>query len=329
MAGTRRPGEFEAIARWLAPLARHAPESLGLLDDAAVLSPTPGRALVLTVDTIVGGVHFLADDPPGDIARKLLRVNLSDLAAMAAEPRWCLLAMSLGEAQDETWLEAFAEGLGADLESFGVALIGGDTTATPGPLTLSLTALGEVEEGGAVLRSTAAAGQDIWVTGTLGDAALALALMQGRAGGLKPEDFPYLRDRYRVPQPRTALGPRLAGIATAMLDVSDGLAADLGHICAASRIGADVAFESLPLSDEARRVLDACPDMASSVAAGGDDYELLFTAAPGDAARREALGAETGVPVARIGATRAGEGVAVRDPSGSLMALDVGGWRHF
>ena len=329
MAGTRRPGEFEAIARWLAPLAAKAPGALGLVDDAAVLLPRPGQELVLTLDTMVSGVHFLADDPPDLVARKLVRVNLSDLAAMGAEPAGCLLALTLTEAEDAAWLEAFAAGLGADLEEFGLALLGGDTAATPGALTLSLTALGWVPEGTAIRRSTAGAGEDIWVTGTLGDAALALALIEGRSAGRAIGEFPFLRERYRLPRPRTTVGPRLRGIATAMIDVSDGLAADLGHICETSGLAAAVAFVALPLSGEARALLDADAALAHAVAAGGDDYELLFTAKPDDAARIAAVAEETGVPIARIGAMRAGSGAEIRGLDGRPMTLEATGWRHF
>jgi thiamine-monophosphate kinase len=329
VARTRRPGEFEAIARWLAPLARRAPEALGLLDDAAVLSPAPGRDIVLTMDSMVSGVHFVADDPPDLIARKLLRVNLSDLAAMGAEPVGCLLALTLSEAEDADWLETFASGLGADLETFGLDLLGGDTTSTPGALTLSLTALGAVPAGAAVRRSTAGPGQDIWVTGTLGDAALALALMQGRGARRGIAEFPFLHERYRLPRPRTVVGPRLRGIATAMIDVSDGLCADLGHICETSGIAASVDFTALPLSREARALLDADPSLAAVVASGGDDYELLFTARPEDTSRIATIAGESGLQISRIGVTRRGEGVALRDVDGKPMALETPGWRHF
>jgi thiamine-monophosphate kinase len=329
MAETGRPGEFEAIARFFAPLAGRAQGALGLKDDAALLVPTPGCETVATVDAMVEGVHFVADDPPGDIARKLLRVNLSDLAAKGATPRWCLLTLSLGARHDTAWLEGFAAGLAADLAAYGIDLMGGDTTSTPGPLTLTLTALGELPAGTAVLRSGAAAGQDIWVTGTLGDAALALALMQGRAGGAALSDYPFLHERYRLPRPRTALGLHLRGVAAAMMDVSDGLAADLGHICDTSSVGAEVRFADLPLSDEAARLLAACPALAPSVAAGGDDYELLFTADPVRAAEIRALAADAATPVHPVGRIMPGAGVRVLDAGGAEMALDGGGWRHF
>jgi thiamine-monophosphate kinase len=324
-----RPGEFEAIARWFAPLAEREPGALGLTDDAAVLAPAPGNAFVLTVDMLVAGVHFLPDDPPDLVARKLLRVNLSDLAAMGAVPRAYFLAVALPRDVDAAWFDAFAAGLAADQREFGVTLAGGDTTGTPGPLTLSLTALGELPVDTAVRRSGAHAGDEIYVSGTIGDAALALEAIAGRAAVPDAAARDHLIGRYRLPTPRTTLGPALRGLASAMIDVSDGLLADLGHICETSSVAAEVDFAAVPLSPAAAALLAADPALAGIVVSGGDDYELLFTAPPAARAAIAALAARTGVPATRIGAIAAGQGVTLRDAAGRALTPARAGWQHF
>lgn len=324
-----RPGEFEAIARFFAPLAAGEAGALGLLDDAAVIAPAAGHEFAVTTDMLVAGVHFLADDPPESVARKMLRVNLSDLAAMGATPRAYFLALALPSAVDVAWFEAFSAGLAADQSAFGIALAGGDTTSTPGPLTLALTAIGEVPAGAAIRRSTAAPGEDVWVTGTIGDAALALLVQQGRIEGVDAGDRTALVGRYRLPEPRTRLGPALRGLARSMIDVSDGLLADLGHICETSGVAAEIALADVPLSPAAGRLLSRDPMLAEAAVTGGDDYELLFTAS--QTARRdiaEAAG-RLRVPVSRIGRTLVGTGVTLRDPAGRPMAAARSGWRHF
>src|SRR5690349_11979564 len=248
-------GEFERIRRFFAPLA--APGALGLRDDAALIDGPDGQHYVLTADAIVEGVHFLSEDPPAQVAQKLLRVNLSDLAAKGAEPVGYLLVTALPRARDEAWLEAFAAGLAADQARFGIGLLGGDSTATDGPATLSVTALGRVASGRAVLRSGARAGDSIYVSGTLGDAALGLQALRGELPGIAAEARDFLAGRYRLPQPRLALGQRLVGVAHAMMDISDGLVADLGHIVEASGVGAVIEAALLPLSPAARSVIAA------------------------------------------------------------------------
>ena len=312
---TRKLGEFERIARFFAPLAH--PAAAGLRDDAAFLDVPAGRRLVLTADAIVEGVHYLPDDPPELVARKLLRVNLSDLAAKGAEPLGYLLTTALPARCDETWLEAFARGLGEDPRAFGVALLGGDSTSTPGPASLSLTALGTVAPGRELRRSGARPGDAVWVSGTLGDAALGLKAIRGELAGLGPAEREFLAGRYRLPQPRTALGPRLVGLATAAIDISDGLVADLGHICATSGVAAVVEAERLPLSPAARAAGAAALPLALG---GGDDYELLVTA-PG--ALDPALG------LTRIGRIEAGAGIRVLDAAGGEIDVPTAGWRHF
>jgi thiamine-monophosphate kinase len=312
--------EFSLIKKLFLPLAVAVPESLGLTDDVALVD---GK-WAITVDAIVAGVHFLPDDPPDLIARKLVRVNLSDLAAKGAEPRFLLLAACFPRTTSSVWFERFADGLHADCAEFKVALIGGDTVATPGPLTLSLTALGIAGEKPALLRSNARSGDNIWVSGTLGDAALGLQVAKKGAVGLPSEHAEFLLDRYRLPQPRLGLGRRLRGLAHACMDVSDGLIGDLAHICEASGKSAVVEAASLPLSPAA---MAAKADMAA-VAAGGDDYELLFTAPPSADHALAALSAELDLKLTRIGRIGDGEGVRLLGAGGSEIT-GLAGYRHF
>lgn len=321
--------EFSLIAELFAPLARGAPEALGLTDDAAVVEVAPGRRLVVTTDMMVAGGHFLADDPPAMVARKLLRVNLSDLAAMGAAPRAYLLALAVPRGTEEGWLEDFAAGLAEDQETYGIQLIGGDIVATDGPLVASLTALGEVSDGGEVLRSGARPGDLVFVSGTLGDAALGLRTLRGELAGVDAAGRAALVDRYRLPQPRLALGARLSGIAHAAIDVSDGLVADLAHICECSKVGAEVEAERLPLSPAAQAALDADRSLRSVVLTGGDDYEIAFTAGPEAAGQVAELAAALALPLTRIGRITAGAEVRVVDDAGADVVLGARGYRHF
>jgi thiamine-monophosphate kinase len=322
--GTRRLGEFELIAALLAPLSREAPGAFGLTDDAAVITPPAGHDMVVTKDMMVSGVHFLPDDPPDLIARKLLRVNLSDLAAMGVSPYGYALGLSLPAGIGDDWLTAFAAGLAADQQAFGVVLLGGDTTLTPGPLTLSLTAFGFTPHGRLLRRVGARPGDGVFVTGTIGDAALGLLVLQrGMAGEGK-----VLAGRYRLPTPRCSLGILLPGVATAGLDVSDGLVGDLGHLCTASGVGAIIRADKVPLSPEARRLLDADRQLLETILTGGDDYELVFTVPPDREADLAGLAARTGVPITRIGRIVSGAGVAVEDASGVSVPLTRVGFRH-
>jgi thiamine-monophosphate kinase len=316
-------GEFEFIARRLRPLAT-ARGALGLTDDAALLDPVPGRQLVLTKDAMVAGVHFLPDDPPGQIAQKLLRVNLSDLAAMGATPLGYLLALARSGDIADDWLAAFCTGLAADNAAFGIALLGGDTVATPGPLTLSLTAIGEVPAGAALLRAGARPGEDVWVSGTLGDAALGLKVLR-RESEVADEARAWLIERYRLPQPRLALGQALRGIASAAIDISDGLVADLGHILEVSGVGAEVHAAALPLSAAARDL----PGARDAALSGGDDYELLFTTPPQHRVEIEGLARRLDLSLIRIGAIRAEPGLLVLDQKGQELRVRKAGWQHF
>jgi thiamine-monophosphate kinase len=325
MAGPAAPlGEFAFIARRLRPLAAATPGALDLLDDAALLDPPAGHQLVLTKDAMVAGVHFLADDPASDVARKLLRVNLSDLAAMGAVPLGYLLALARPATIDQDWLGEFCDGLAADQAEFGIGLLGGDTVSTPGPLALSLTALGTVPRGRALLRSGASTGDDLWVSGTLGDAAFGLQVLQGTLA-VDAAVRAHLIDRYRRPRPRLGLGQALRGIAHAAIDVSDGLVADLGHVLEASRVGAELWADALPLSAAARRL----PGAREAALTGGDDYELLFTAAPDRRDAIDAMGRNLGLALGRIGRILAGHDLRVLDRTGHPIALEHTGWTHF
>jgi thiamine-monophosphate kinase len=334
--GAPASGEFDLIARYFAPIAAAFPGALGLKDDAAIFDPPAGSRLVVTADAMVAGVHFLADDPPDLIARKLMRVNLSDLAAKGATPYACLLTICLPPiylpgGAEEGWIAAFAQGLAADARDYGFPLAGGDTTRTPGPLTLSLTAVGLAPEGRApLLRGAAQAGDGIYVTGTIGDAHLGLAVQQGEFAGLPPVHRAALIERYRLPQPRVAFGQALAAVAGvhAAADVSDGLVADLGHICAASGLGARLQADRLPLSAAARAVL-AMADVRARLLSGGDDYEIVFTAAPEAESALRVLAREQGLELTAIGRIESGAGVTVLDAAGEVISLLQQGYRHF
>lgn len=329
-------GEFDIIARYFAPIAAAFPGALGLKDDAAIFDPPAGSRLVVTADAMVAGVHFMADDPPDLIARKLMRVNLSDLAAKGATPYACLLTICLPPiylpgGSEEGWIAAFAEGLAADASAYGFPVAGGDTTRTPGPLTLSLTAVGLAPIGRPpLLRSAARAGDLIFVTGTIGDAHLGLALQQGEFAALPPGPRAGLIARYRLPQPRVAFGQALAAVpgVHAAADVSDGLVADLGHICAASGLGARLRADKLPLSAAAEAVM-ATADVRHRLLTGGDDYEIVFTAAPEAEAALRALAQVQDLNLTVVGSIESGQGVTVLDEAGKVISLVQKGYRHF
>lgn len=307
--------EFSEIARLFRPLTGGAPGAFDLLDDAAVVPQRPGFDLVVTKDAIVEGVHFPSGERPDLIARKLVRVNLSDLAAKAAEPFGAFLAVAWPKAFDAADREAFAVGLGEDLRAFGVNLLGGDTASTPGPFTASLTALGWVPEGRMVRRGGARVGDRIAVSGTIGDGMLGLAAVRGEI--VDPDGW--LAARYRLPTPRLDLREALLGCAHAAADVSDGLVADAGHIAKASGVGVRIDLDALPLSAPARRWLDGQPDRTAALirlATGGDDYEVVC-AIPG----------EIPASFTVCGAIVAGADTDVR-LGGRRVEVAQGGWRH-
>lgn len=322
-----RRGEFDVIAQSLAPLS-DTPRGLGLTDDAALYVPTAGRTAVLSTDTLVAGVHFLPDDPPGDVARKVLRVNLSDIAAMGAAPLGYLLNLALPDTATDAWLDGFVAGLAADQETYEITLFGGDTVRTPGPLTVSVTAIGEVRVGRALKRGGAQVGDRIYVTGTIGDAAAGLRLLTDPSD-VSDANAEFLCTRYRRPQPRVAVGPRLVGLATAAIDISDGLVADLDHICETSAVAATVRAADVPLSGALRAAMAGHVLSLPDVLTGGDDYELLFCAPPTAHDALIALGAELDVPVTPIGEITSGRDVTVIDENGTPVALSRAGHTHF
>jgi thiamine-monophosphate kinase len=317
--------EDELIARVFAPIA--GPAALGLKDDAALLAAS-GEPTVATVDTLIAGVHFFPDDPPGLIAKKALRVNLSDLAAKGATPVGFLLSLSLPGEWTNEWLAAFASGLAADAETYAVPLIGGDTTATPGPLTISITALGRTPR--FVPRTGAKPGEALYVSGAIGDAAIGLALRRdpALAGRLSPTSRDQLLNRYLLPLPRLDLVPLLRAEASAAMDVSDGLAGDLAKLCRASGVSAIVETARVPLSDAAREAIGLEPRLLETALTGGDDYEILFTAKLADSARKP--GANLPQGVVRIGEIAAGDAPPIlQDARGAPMVFLHPSFSHF
>jgi thiamine-monophosphate kinase len=314
--------EFELIRRYFERPARNA--LLGVGDDAALVKPGPGMALAVSTDMLLEGRHFVAGTEPRALGHKALAVNLSDMAAMGAAPRWATLALALPQADDK-WLAAFAAGLFALAERFEVDLIGGDTTR--GSLAIAITVLGEVPEESALLRSGARAGDDIWVSGELGGAALGLAHLQGRVE-LEAQDALEAARRLNSPEARVALGQRLRGVASSAIDLSDGFAGDLQHVLERSSVAAQVHYARLPRPATFSRLSDPRLE-AECVLSGGDDYELLFTAAPGRRAELEALAGEVDVALTRVGSIRAGAPtLELLDAAGRAMPR-VGGYDHF
>ena len=316
-------GEFDFIQKRLLPLTERDPAALGLADDAAILQPGPGQDTVLACDSLVAGVHFLASDPPAVVAARVLRTNLSDLAAMGARPRAYLAAIAWPEALDADWREAFVRALHREQSRFGLTLIGGDTTSTPGPLTVSLTLVGQVATGTAIRRSGANPGDDVWVSGVIGDGVL--GLFSARNGARALSDA---LSRYQSPEPRLALGQDLRGLASAAIDVSDGLLADAGHLASASRCRLALDVDAVPVSPTATAWLSSGGDL-EALLTGGDDYELLFTAPADCRDRVGALGEAAELTLTRIGSVRRGDGVQARHRDGRLMQPLRAGFTHF
>jgi thiamine-monophosphate kinase len=330
---SQKPSAEDAlIARHFKPIARH-PGAFGLSDDAASLTPPKGHDLVLTADAIVGGVHFFPDDPPGAIARKALRVNLSDLAAKGAQPAGCLLSIALPKSVNAAWLKAFARGLGADAKTYGCPLMGGDTVRTHGPLMVSVAAFGTLPKGAMVRRAGAKPGDHVFVTGTIGDAALGLKLRldHGAAGRwtLSGAQRAHLLGRYLLPQPRNVLAAVVRTFASAAMDVSDGLAGDLGKLCKVSDVAAEIAVETVPLSKAALAAVMAEPGMIETALTGGDDYEIVMTVRPAKVAGFRAAAKRAGVPVAAIGRIVAGQGAQVLAADGRPIRFARMSFSHF
>lgn len=331
MAGeSKLPGEFDLIARYFAPLAAKAPGALGLRDDAVTVQPPAGMELVLTVDALTADLHFLRSDPPDLIARKMLRQNLSDLAGKGAKPLGYLMTTAFDDAVDEAWVAKFAEGLAQDQAEFDVALWGGDTTSTPGPLALTATLIGAVPAGKALRRGGARPGDRIFVTGTIGDGIFGLSAHRGELD-LTQEARRFLADRYVLPRPRVALGRMLAeqGLAHAGMDISDGLVADLGHMCAASSCGAKVAAASIPLSDAVADLVAVDPALIATAVTGGDDYELLLAVPPERVAAVYEAARQAGTAVAEIGAFVQAPGLTFLDRDNQPLAFEKAGFTHF
>ena len=323
--------EDDLIARYFAPIA--GPGGLGLVDDAALVTPPAGHDLVVTADALVADVHFFAIDPAASIARKSLAVNLSDLAAKGAEPLGFVLTLALPSAWTQAWLAGFAAGLAEEASRFACPLLGGDTVRTSGPLTISITAIGSVLPGRMVRRTGARPGDRLYVTGTVGDAALGLRLR------LAPDEFgPWLDDthravlleRYLHPQPRLALREVLARHASGGMDISDGLVGDLRKMMRASGASAAVDLGQVPLSDAARAALATRPDLLEVAVTGGDDYEVLASVPPEAAADFERGAARVGVPVACIGRVASGEEATLFvDATGAERSFARDSFAHF
>jgi thiamine-monophosphate kinase len=307
-----------AFIESLRAVATH-PAARGLLDDAAVLD-IDGRTLVLTQDMLIEGVHYLSDDPPGDVAWKLVAVNLSDLAAKGARPVGALLGYSLG---DDEWDRGFVAGLAAAFTAFGLPLLGGDTVRGTGPRTLALTAIGEAD-GPVPSRSGGRPGDHLWVSGTIGDSGAGLRGLKGEIAG-----DPFLAERYRNPSPRLEAGQRLARLVGAMLDVSDGLLIDSSRLAEASGVAVTIDLGSLPMSEALLAVTGGTLEARLAAATAGDDYELLFAASPGRAAQILDLSEQLGLPLTRIGALAQGSGLRLVDAGEAVPLPAKLGWVHY
>jgi thiamine-monophosphate kinase len=326
-------GEFEIIARYFAPLATDA-AALGLRDDAAVLVVAEGYELIATCDTLIEGVHFLPGDPPETIGYKSLAVNLSDLAAKGARGHAYLLSLAVPRKTPGAWFEAFAAGLGELQDAAKISLVGGDTTATPGPLTITITALGLVRHGHAVLRHGAKSGDRLYVSGTIGDAYLGLRLLEdpplSRSWELTSEEHAFLVDRYRRPPPRMALVIPVRNFARGAIDVSDGLVADIDKLAQASHVGAAIEAGQVPFSPAAQKALRREPELLAALLTAGDDYEVVAAVPESSASAFEAEAKDKQVAVTPVGRLTGQSGeVRVLRPNGEALALDRKGYAHF
>ena len=337
-------GEEAIIQQFLAPLAAGYPGAFGLRDDCAAITPTPGHDLIVKTDPVAAGVHFLPDDAPEHVAWKALAVNVSDLAAKAAVPRAYLMALSFPEAPTRDWMRRFAKGLADAQDAFGMHLIGGDTDRRPGPMTISITVFGEVATGCMIRRGTAKPGDLIFVSGTLGAAAIGLVLrMEAKLDALlprnlvarwgypqaEPQSWSRVIDASMRPKPRLGLRQALRAHASAAMDISDGLAKDLGRMAHASGCGAEVALARLPLEPIVRAAVGAEPERWSDVVAGGDDYEILAAVPPANAQAFFEAAGHGDVAVTEIGAFHAGSGASIIGLNGQPLHLARTGWDHF
>ena len=323
--------EDRLIARTFKPLAKH-PGTFGFSDDASAITPPAGHDLVLKTDGLIAGVHFFPDDPADGVARKALRVNLSDLAAKGAAPLGFLLAIALTKDFDESWLAAFAHGLGEDADAYKCPLLGGDTDSTPGPTSISIAAFGTLPQGTMVRRAGARVGDHVFVSGSIGDAALGLLVRRGEAATWKLDaaSAEYLVSRYRLPEPRNALAEALRTHVSAAMDVSDGLAADLAKLCRVSQVSADIEIARVPLSAAARQALRADAALIAPILTGGEDYEILCTVAPDKVRAFTEAATVANVPIAGIGRIVAGAAPPrFLDTKGEAMRFSRPGYSHF
>ena len=329
----RKIDEFDLIARYFAPLTLDMPGAHGLLDDVATLWVPEGHELVISADTLVAGIHCPETTAPVDIARRALRVNLSDIAAKGATPLAYTMTLALPENVEESWVQAYASGLASDQATYGIGLLGGDTTRTRGPLTISINIFGQVYDNKWIKRSDAQVDDDVYVSGSIGDSFLGLALEQGHFTAESQADHDFLVDRFLRPQPRVQLGQGLVGHASGAADVSDGLVADLGHVCKASGLAAELDLSAVPISDAALRAVTDNQQLRLKLLCSGDDYEIVFTAPKSERDALLAISREVGVPMARIGRTvtytSGAKRVVVRDEAGKELELGDGGYRHF
>lgn len=325
-------GEDRLIARYFKPLAKH-PGAFGLVDDAAAITPPPGCDIVLKTDAIIGGVHFFADDPPRTIAQKALRVNLSDLAAKGAKPLGCLLSIGLPKGLPENWLAEFSAGLGEDTEQFGCPLLGGDTVLSPTAIMVSVSVIGTVPQGQMVRRAGAKPGDRVVVTGTIGDAALGLRLRQDKAvatrWGLDKTSSEFLTRRYLVPEPRNAIADILRAHASAAMDISDGLAGDLGKLCRASSVSAEIEAARVPLSPATSVALQKDASLIELILTNGDDFEVLASIPATRLASFQNAALSVGVTVTDVGVFAAGENAPVFNQDGRVLNFARRSFSHF
>ena len=327
-------GEFDLIAKYFTPLSKGCEGAFSLLDDGAVLDIPEGESLVVSTDCMTAGIHFLEGTAGKHVATRVLGANLSDLAAMGATPKWIFLSLQLPKNISEDWLDDFSTALGSGLEKFGVSLAGGDTVATMGPLAVTITALGSVKKGSALKRSGAQPGDEIWVSGTLGDAQLGLEILQMDNDAPVDKNANFLIARHYTPEPRVELGKDLAqmGVVNACIDISDGLVADMGHICETSNVTAEIQLSDIPLSSAATGLLKKDPARVNRAAlGGGDDYELLFCIPSGNAEFLKTI--ESQIPLRKIGTVckksqNTDCSVRIIGSTGEVVVVERNGWDH-
>lgn len=327
---TSTPGEFDLIAKYFAPLA--AKGAFGFRDDAACFEPSHGKELVITQDAIAEDVHFHGDDPPDSIAAKALRVNLSDLAAKGATPKWASLALGLGAGWSEAWVAGFARGLAQDLETYGLSLTGGDTFSAGARTVISVTLIGEVPAGTYTSRLGGNAGDRLYVTGTIGDAALGLAVINGMLPELSEDDRSGLVDRYQRPDPRVEAIGLVREFATAAMDISDGLISDTQKLASSSNVSAILKADDIPLSAAAKAACGMGAEWFQWAVAGGDDYEILMAVAPKNEAALVDRAGALDLPLSKIGELTDGETmgeVCLIDKAGNKMQIAAEGFDHF